>query len=69
MESFFHTFRLACLVIGLFYLGRVLMTGRIESRRQRPIVRAQAPGDFWLVWGVMAVVFALIMAGLFLIGR
>ncbi len=69
MTSFWDTFRLACFLVGLFYLGRMLLTGRIESRMRKPIVRAQTPGDFWIAWGLMALAFAGIMAGLHFIGR
>jgi hypothetical protein len=69
MQNFFDTFRLAVFLVGLFYLGRMLFTGRIESRMRAPILRAKTPADFWIVWGVMVLAFAGMMAGLYLIGR
>jgi hypothetical protein len=69
MNSFFDTFRLAVFLIGVFYLGRMLWTGRIQSRMGGTITRAKQPADFWIVWSIMAFVFAGMMAALYWLGR
>jgi len=67
--SFFENFRLACLAVGGYFIVRALITGRIEFIGGKPIVRSQTPRDFWIVLGVIVLVFTLIMFGLFQIGK
>ncbi len=66
--SFFENFRLASLVVGGYFIVRALITGRIEFLGGSPIARSLTPHNFWIVWGVITSVFALILFGLFQVG-
>ena len=76
MDFYLKIFRVVMLALGVFYLVRALVTGKMhfkggkwittKSMPNNPVVRSDTPRDFWFVWSMAALAFAMLMLAFFI---
>jgi len=61
MHAYLRIFGAVFVVLGMYYIGQALTTGRASIKgMKRPILRRDRPRDYWFALGTVTFIFAVL---------